>query len=145
MLVEVFRFAAGADTAPLAALHAACFPRAWDAPSLRAMLEAPGAFAFHHPHGFVLARTAANEAEILTLAVAPAARGKGLGRALMDAAIAEAKTMGADAMFLEVASDNAAALALYAGLGFVRAGMRKGYYQGRDAALLRLPLSGDLA
>lgn len=109
------------------------------------MLREPGAFAFHHPDGFVLARVTAGEAEILTLAVAPDARGKGLGRALLTAAIGEAKKMGAHVMFLEVGSDNPAALALYAGLGFTKVGLRKGYYQGRDAALLRLPLSGDLA
>jgi ribosomal-protein-alanine N-acetyltransferase len=144
-LFEISRFESTADTAPLAALHAASFSDPWDAPSLRTMLTAPGAFAFHHPDGFVVARTAAGEAEILTLAVAPPARGKGLGRALLTAAIAEAKKMGAEAMFLEVASDNVAALALYAGLGFAKVGMRKGYYRGRDAALLRLPLSGELA
>jgi ribosomal-protein-alanine N-acetyltransferase len=144
-LFEIEAFDQASDPEPLAALHAASFPDAWDAPSLRTMVTAPGAFAFHHPDGFVLARIAGGEAEILTLAVAPPARGKGLGRALLAAAIAEAKTRGAEMMFLEVASDNAAALALYAGLGFGKVGMRKGYYDGRDAAVLRLPLSGDLA
>lgn len=144
-MFEIEAFDQASDPEPLAALHAASFPDAWDAPSLRTMVTAPGAFAFHHPDGFVLARIAGGEAEILTLAVAPPARGKGLGRALLAAAIAEAKTRGAEMMFLEVASDNAAALALYAGLGFGKVGMRKGYYDGRDAAVLRLPLSGDLA
>jgi len=68
-----------ADTAPLAALHAACFQDAWDAASLRTTLAAPGAFAFHDRDGFVVARVAGDEAEILTLAVTPGARGKGLG------------------------------------------------------------------
>jgi len=88
---------------------------------------------------------AAGEAEILTLAVAPPARGQGLGRRLLLAAIAHARVLGADTMFLEVGADNPAALALYARLGFAKVGDRKGYYQGRDAFVLRLPLDRDFA
>jgi ribosomal-protein-alanine N-acetyltransferase len=143
-LSEVAAFDATADTAPLAALHAACFEEVWDAASLRTMLAAPGAFAFHDRDGFVLARVTADEAEILTLAVAPQARGKGLGRALLSAAIGEAQRRGAGAIFLEVGSDNPAALALYARLGFANVGSRKGYYRGRDALVLRLSLPADL-
>jgi ribosomal-protein-alanine N-acetyltransferase len=92
----------------------------------------------------VLARVAGGEAEILTLAVAPYARGRGLGRALLCAAIAQAERAGAEEMFLEVGSDNPAARALYAGLGFVNVGARKAYYRGRDAAVLRLSLPAEL-
>jgi len=137
-------FDPAADTAPLAALHAACFDDAWDAASLRTTLASPGAFAFHDRDGFVIARVAGDEAEILTLAVAPEARGQGLGRALLNAAIVEAQRRGAGAIFLEVGTDNPAALALYAGLGFANVGSRKGYYGGRDASLLRLLLPADL-
>lgn len=132
------------DPAPLARLHAASFPDAWDVKALRDLLAA-GAFAFHHEDGFVLARVAGGEAEILTLAVAPAARGKGLGRDLLQAAIGKARALGADTMFLEVGADNPAALALYARLGFAKVGDRKAYYRGRDALVLRLPLTGDFA
>ena len=48
-------------------------------------------------------------------------------------------------MFLEVGVDNPAALALYASLGFMKVGQRKGYYQGRDALVLRLPLAENIA
>jgi tRNA threonylcarbamoyladenosine biosynthesis protein TsaB len=140
------------DAALLAALHAQAFERPWDAASLRDLLGGPGVFAFHAASGFVLARAAAGEAEILTLAVAPASRGRGLGRALMQAAAAHAARLGAETMFLEVGADNKAALALYRGLGFARAGARKGYYGGvsqvaGDALVLKaaLPLPGDLA
>lgn len=143
-MFEIEAFDPAADTALLAALHAACFEDPWDAASLRATLAAPGAFAFHHRDGFVVARVASDEAEILTLAVAPAARGKGLGRALLNAVIAEARQRGAGAIFLEVGTDNPAALALYAGLGFANVGSRKGYYGGRDASVLRLLLPADL-
>ncbi len=142
---EVRPFDPAAGTGPLARLHAASFERAWDAATLSDMLAAPGAFAFIHADGFVLARAAADEAEILTLAVAPNARGKGLGRALLQAAIDKARAMGAATMFLEVGADNPHALALYAGLGFAKVGTRKSYYEGRDALVLRLPLAGDFA
>lgn len=133
------------DAAPLAALHAASFPDPWDAKAITDLLATPGTFAFHAPDGFVMARVAAGEAEILTLAVAPHARGKGLGRALLQAAINQARVDGATTMFLEVGADNPAARALYASLGFTKVGDRKGYYQGRDALVLRLPLANDFA
>ncbi len=75
--------------------------------------------------GFILVREAAGEAEILTLAVAPRARRQGLGRTLVDAAIAR---LGSADLFLEVAADNIAAIALYQQNGFTQAGVRRGYY-----------------
>ena len=138
-----------ADAAPLAALHAASFSDAWDAAAITQLLDMPGTFAFHHQHGFVLARAAGGEAEILTLAVAPAARGRGLGRSLLQAAINRARAMGAQSMFLEVGADNPPALALYAGMGFVKVGARKAYYSapsgGTDALVLRLSLPAEFA
>lgn len=134
-----------ADTLALARLHAACFAKAWDGQAIAGMLASPGTFAFHHESGFVMARATGDEAEILTLAVAPATRGRGLGRALLEAAIAKAQALGAAALFLEVGADNPHALALYAGLGFAQVGMRKGYYTGKDALVLRLPLPANFA
>jgi ribosomal-protein-alanine N-acetyltransferase len=139
-LSDIALFDRATDTQALAALHAACFPDAWDAMAITKLLDTPGTFAFHNQDGFVLTRTAADEAEILTLAVAPAARGQGLGRALLQVAIIRAQELGAETMFLEVGADNPHALALYAGLGFAKVGTRKGYYSGKDALLLRLPL-----
>ena len=141
----VLPFNPTADTAPLAALHAACFADAWDAPAIAKLLATPGAFACHNEDGFVLTRVAGGEAEILTLAVVPHARGRGLGRALLDKAIAQAEAQGAEALFLEVGADNPHALALYAGLGFGKVGMRKGYYGGGNALVLRLPLPSKFA
>ncbi|HWA69931.1 MAG TPA: GNAT family N-acetyltransferase [Rhizomicrobium sp.] len=133
-----------ADPATLEALHATCFPDAWDARAMRELFAA-GAFGFSCDDGFVLARSAGREAEILTLAVRPAARGKGLGRTLLQAAIKKACETGAATMFLEVGVDNPAALALYVRLGFAKVGDRKAYYNGKDALVLRLPLPGDFA
>jgi len=131
--------------ADLAALHAASFDAPWSEAALAALLDTPGTFAFHNRDGFVLVRVAGDEAEILTLAVAPAARGKGLGRALMVAAANRSQELGAAALFLEVGVANPAALALYAGLGFANVGARKGYYGDQDAAVLRLPLPAKFA
>lgn len=142
---NVAAFDPAADTASLAALHAVSFPDPWDSAAIAALLATPGTFALHAHDGFVLARVAAEEAEILTLAVAPAARGRGLGRALLQAAIRKAHAMGARTMFLEVGVENPSALALYAGLGFVRVGLRKAYLYGKDALVLRLSLADDFA
>ena len=143
-LFEVALFDRSATTAPLAALHAACFDRAWDAATLSRMLADPGTFAFVHDDGFVLARAAGDEAEILTLAVRPEARGKGLGRALLQAAINQARALGAATMFLEVGADNPACARALCRIGFCRSARAKPIMTGRDALVLKaLPLPAD--
>ena len=82
--------------------------------------------------GFVLSRLAADEAEILTIAVDAAHQGRGVGRALLSENLRQAANAGAKVMFLEVAKDNAPALALYEGFGFARVGERAGYYRRAD-------------
>jgi ribosomal-protein-alanine N-acetyltransferase len=134
-----------ADSPALAELHAAAFPPAesWGAEAMALMLEMPGAFGLWQPGaGLVLARAAAGEAEILTLAVLPASRRRGLGAALLAGAMQGAVARGAGAMFLEVAVGNAAALALYRSLGFAEVGRRRRYYaDGADALVLRRDFS----
>ncbi|MCB4821929.1 GNAT family N-acetyltransferase [Roseicella aerolata] len=138
------RAATPAEAPALAGLHVAAFPpaEAWGPDAIALMLEMPGAYGLWRPGaGFVLARAAGGEAEILTLAVAPAARRQGIGAALMAGALAGAAARGAEAMFLEVAAGNAAALALYRGLGFAEVGRRRRYYaDGADALVLRRDL-----
>jgi ribosomal-protein-alanine N-acetyltransferase len=128
----------------LAAIHAAAFraDEAWPAAGLTALLVQPGHFALIDPTGgMVLARVTADEAEILTLAVVPEARHGGIGLALVEAAMRRAAVAGAAAMFLEVASTNTPARALYAKAGFVRVGRRARYYaDGGDALVLRAEL-----
>lgn len=82
------------------------------------------------------------QADVQTLAVAPAQQGTGLGRRLLDALLAEARRRTAGEVLLEVRADNAAAQALYARAGFERIGVRRGYYppDGTDAYVLRLRL-----
>ncbi len=130
----------------LAALHAAACPpaEAWGPDAMRLQLELPGCFGLLEPggRGAVLARVAADEAEVLTLAVLPAARRRGLGGALLAAAAREAARRGARTLFLEVAEGNAAARALYAAAGFAPVGRRPRYYPGgADALVLRLDLA----
>ncbi len=131
--------ATGAHAAAMAAIHAASFPprERWGEDAMRLQLDLPGAFAFIDERGaFVLARVAADEAEILSVAVMPEARRSGVGRALLAAAMDEARACGAASMFLEVAEANTAARALYAGAGFAPVGTRPNYYPGGAAALV---------
>lgn len=130
------------DIGVLAALHASAFADAWSAGYIRDLLTGPGVFAYLSGQGFILARAAGGEAEILTLAVAPESRRQGIARALVMKAAAHAYAHEAGALFLEVACDNQGALKLYQGLGFKRVGLRKAYYAGKDAEVLKafLPL-----
>jgi ribosomal-protein-alanine N-acetyltransferase len=90
-------------------------------------------------------RAQGGDAEIMTLAVAPAAQGQGLGRVLLDQLREIAVRRGAGRLLLEVRSDNAAARALYAAAGFEQIGLRADYYTVTvDAIILRLPLPVSL-
>lgn len=84
--------------------------------------------------GFALARRTVDEAELLLIAVLPAARGRGIGHALLDRTAREARGRGAERLVLEVRSTNPA-LALYAAAGFEQIGRRINYYRGATGAL----------
>jgi len=120
--------------AALAAIHAACFtvPRPWSAAELADLIASHSTLLAEASDGFALARVAADEAELLTIAVRPEARGRGLGSALLRDVLAAAAARGAGRMVLEVAADNAAALALYRREGFAECGRRRGYYAAPD-------------
>ena len=75
---------------------------------------------------------AADEAEILTIAVDPTERKRGVGRELLNEHLQQAAFAGARQLFLEVDEDNAAALALYRRFGFQQVGQRAGYYRRQD-------------
>jgi ribosomal-protein-alanine N-acetyltransferase len=138
----------GLDFERMASLHAEAFELPWRADDFAGLFGAPGmiAVAAGDLDGFILLRAVADEAEILTLAVRPSARRRGLGLALVRAAEAAAAERGADALWLEVAADNAAALALYDKAAFDEAGRRRGYYRRvngtrMDAVLMRRALN----
>lgn len=138
-----------AHAATLAAIHGASFPSAesWATDAFAQHLAFPGVIGLlAEEGGFILLRVAADEAEILTLAVHPAARRAGLGASLLDAATGTAAAGGAATMFLEVSTHNHAARALYAAAGFLPAGLRPRYYaDGSDALVLRLALTSAAA
>lgn len=125
----------------LADLHLRCFgthPRPWSAAEIEDLLASPLNFLLTAPHGFLIGRTIADEAELLTLAVAPDARRQGVASGLLGEFRATSQTRGAVEAFLEVASDNAAAQALYLADGWAQVGQRRNYYApGIDAILMR--------
>jgi ribosomal-protein-alanine N-acetyltransferase len=126
-----------AHVAVLAALHARCFSDPWTPRSVAEVMATPGAFARFAvvaaspdaPVGFVLARVAAEEAELLTLCVLPEHRRHGIATALLDDAMRYAARLGARAMFLEVEETNEAGRMLYAARGFAAVGRRPYYYR----------------
>lgn len=127
----------------LAALHLRCFerPRPWSADEFASLLAARGVFLLGAPDGFLMGRVIADEAELLTLAVAPEARRTGTGRGLIATFAGRAAGMGAQQAFLEVADDNLAARALYRATGWLEAGVRRRYYgPATDAIVMRLTL-----
>ena len=132
-------FASAAEAEALARVHTASFETPWRAADIAVLLDGPGGMALsagdQDIHGFILIRANSYEAEILTLAIEPAFRRRGLARMLVEAAASFAETQGAEGLFLEVAEDNPAAIALYAGLAFDQVGRRRGYYarKGSDA------------
>ncbi|PWR20243.1 GNAT family N-acetyltransferase [Zavarzinia aquatilis] len=124
-----------ADLPALAALHGAAFPDdPWDADALRPLAFAPGAIALIVPGGFILLRVAADEAEVITLAVDPGWRRRGIGGRLLAAGLGRATQAGATTAFLEVAIDNIAAIALYREAGFTEVGRRRNYYHRPQAS-----------
>jgi ribosomal-protein-alanine N-acetyltransferase len=100
------------------------------------------------PVGFAFAFGLGEEFEIIALGVVPERRRAGIGAALLDALCGEVRRRGARGLVLEVAADNTAARSLYAGLGFVRIGVRRNYYRraGRsvDAQALRLTIAAPV-
>ena len=133
------RRATVADCESLSEIHAGSFSRGWSPSEFESLLVQPGTHALiahsrgilgkKSAAGFILYRLAADEAEILTVAVARAARRRGVGRALLDDALRHAYRAGAVRMFLEVEDTNRAAIALYRRTEFHEAGRREGYYR----------------
>ncbi len=146
------RLAGVADLDLVAALQAASFDEIWGREGLAKLWATPGAFALlglvpgsdgDLPAGYVLARMAADECEILSIGVAASARRRGVGRTLVAAILAEAAARGARRLYLEVAEDNVAARGLYLAFGFRETGRRPGYYRRGGGAVDALVLVCD--
>jgi len=143
------RRAAPRDARAIAALERRCFADPWSEESFRESITAAWSFVLAAEEygelcGYVVGREVAGSGEILNLAVSPEGRRRGLGRRLLDAALAALGSRGAEEIFLEVRESNAGARALYAAAGFRPVGQRTGYYRypSENALVLRLPLGG---
>jgi ribosomal-protein-alanine N-acetyltransferase len=136
-----------ADIDVMASIHASAFTGsdAWSRDVFSLQLALPNVAGLLHPSGgLILLRLAADEAEILTLAVDPGVRRGGIGATLLREATTLAAAMGARTVFLEVSIANIAAHRLYAQAGFIQVGRRPHYYSDNsDALVLRLDLTTD--
>jgi len=127
------------DAEMIARLHAQGFYRGWPRADFISYLADPERTPAYvacdrrrHIAGFAMLRLAADEAELMTIAVDPKWRGRGVGAALLNAGFADLMMSRATRMFLEVAADNGPALALYRRHGFSEIGRRDGYYARPD-------------
>lgn len=127
------------DIGMISRIHTVSFDDAWSGAMIRRILAMPGTFGIvarlsrrWSIAGFALGRIAADECEILSLAVAPDHRGARVGALLLDGAMHQAALGGADKLFLEVAEDNDVARTLYDSRGFVPVGRRPDYYARND-------------
>jgi [ribosomal protein S18]-alanine N-acetyltransferase len=135
-----FSAARPSDAAAIAAVHAASFRRGWGEDEVYRLLMdgtvvAHRVMARRAMAGFIMSRIAADEAEILSVAIAPARRGRGLSRSLLDLHLRSLAGRGVRSVFLEVDKQNEPACRLYAAAGFHEVGRRHGYYEGGAAAL----------
>jgi [ribosomal protein S18]-alanine N-acetyltransferase len=135
-------------SADMVEVHGQSFAHGWSAGAFQDLLNKPttrlyAAYESGALKALVLAAVIRPECEILTVATAPSARRKGIGRGLMQHMLTEVSHAGAEDVHLEVATDNEAAIRLYHSLGFQKAGLRKAYYDRRpappvDALVLKL-------
>jgi ribosomal-protein-alanine N-acetyltransferase len=121
--------------AAIAGVHAKLFNPAWDEANVRGLLDHPAATSFiatlgspNDVIGFIIGQFAADESEILTIGVAPDFQRHGVGKMLVEGLVRAVQRAEVRRMFLDVATDNTAALHLYSKMGFTPSGVRKDYY-----------------
>lgn len=141
------RLTAG-EAAAMQALEAACFSLPWSEEQCRAAFSQQAFVAYGLEEagvlqGYISLYQAADELEVLNLAVLPVARRQGLGERLLRTALQEAEKTGINRALLEVRTGNAPAIALYEKCGFVRVGKRPRYYAdtGEDALIYQCDLA----
>lgn len=135
---HAIRPATVADCDELSEIHGDAFSRGWSDAEFESLLvqsgthaliaHRRGAFRRKNPAGFILYRLVADEAEVLTIAVARASRRRGIGRMLLEEALRHSYREGAERIYLEVEDTNRAAIALYRRAEFEETGRRAGYY-----------------
>ncbi|RAI40501.1 ribosomal protein S18-alanine N-acetyltransferase [Rhodoplanes roseus] len=140
-----------ADASALAALHAASFRRGWSEEEFERLLVERNvvtdmAAMAEEVVGFVMTRQAVDEAEILSVAVAPSRRGRGIAGRLLAVHLGRLAAAGVERIFLEVDKENLPARRLYDSAGFAEVGQRPGYYdRGGGPPAVALVLRRDLA
>ena len=125
----------------IADLHAKCFPHKPWAASEFADLKKSGCDIIASDNGFIVYRATLDEAEIITIGVAPDARRGGIAAAMLGIVENELRHNGVKKIFLEVADNNTPARALYEQNGFIEIGRRPKYYDGIDAIMMAKELS----
>lgn len=121
------------DAGAIAALHAASFRRGWSEQEVEGLLIDRGVIAQRALigrafAGFIMSRLAADEAEILSVAVARSQQGRGLARQLLNLHLRRLAGLGVSTVFLEVDEHNAPAIKLYSRAGFREVSRRPNYY-----------------
>lgn len=144
----VIRLAASGDLARVVEIERASFSDPWSLSAFRSALNEERinfhvALSGESVVGYAVSWCVIDEAELANLAVVPAMRGQGIGAALLDRALSDARAAGCVVMHLEVREANAAARALYESRGFGMVGRRKRYYREpvEDALILRARLA----
>lgn len=143
----VIRLAESRDLPQVVDIERASFSDPWSLTAFRSALH-EARLNFHVATcegaaiGYAVSWCVVDEAELANLAVVPAMRGRGVGAALLDRAIGDARLAGCTVMHLEVRESNTAARALYESRGFGMVGRRKHYYRQpvEDALILRARL-----
>lgn len=143
------------DSAKLATLDRRCFPSPWTEGSFRTMLEVPGteglvllpteaprAGPATESHAYVLWSRIADEAELLRIGVRRDLRRRGLASALLDRMIERLTIQGVGIVYLEVRRGNTGAIELYRRFGFTQTGLRPGYYDNGEDALVMASRTG---
>lgn len=132
-----------ADVPAVMDLERALFPLdAWSEGMLRDELAEPArhylvAVSGDTVVGYAGLRSVPPEGDVQTMAVSEQVWGRGVGSSLLTELLAEAGRRGITHVFLEVRSDNPRAQRLYGRFGFVQIGVRRGYYNGADALVMR--------
>ena len=138
-----------ADLDAVLAIEETSFPAPWRREHFLHELDAPHSFPFvavveGAVAGYLCLMSLFEEAQILDIAVDPHLRGRGIARMLTEHGFSVARKQGAEFMALEVRVSNIPAITIYERLGFVRTGVRQGYYEGKeDALLMEKSLLGD--
>lgn len=145
-----FKTLVASDVSWLATLHRQCFEneRRWNEDLLLSSLQNPATIGFaalsdNLPAGFILCSYAADEAEILTLCIAPPMQRRGLAQFLIQESLRTLHEKKIKKIFLEVAVDNIPAIELYKKMNFKTAGLRKNYYMRANVTLDALIMMND--